>query len=244
MSDQATAEMGAMILAAGLGTRMRPLTETVPKALVQVAGRTLLDRALDRVAEAGLGRAVVNVHYLAEQVRSHLAGRVGRPPEVVISDETERLLETGGALRQALPLLAGDAILVLNVDAMWRDGMRHTVRSFIQRWDPAQMDVLLLAVPAPLAVGYEGQGDYLMAPDGRLKRRPETTVAPFVYGGLALLKRTLVEARPPGHFGLARVFDEAEANGRLFGQRFEGQWMHVGTPAGVRAAEAVLAEAW
>ncbi|WP_342162164.1 nucleotidyltransferase family protein [Methylobacterium sp. SD21] len=226
----------AFVLAAGLGTRMRPVTDTLPKPLVAVAGKPLLDHALDRAAEAGLTDAVVNVHWLAEQIEAHLARRTG-PPRLTVSDEREALLETGGGIRKALPLMGAAPFVVLNSDSFWLEGPEPNLSRLIAAWDGARMDALLLVAPTTTSLGYEGAGDFLMAADGRLERRGERKVAPFIYAGVAILKPALFADTPEGAFSLNRLFDKAIASERLFGMRLDGQWLHVGTPEAIRAAE-------
>ncbi len=230
----------AFILAAGLGTRMRPVTATLPKPLVRVAGKTLLDHALDRVAEAGIGQAVVNVHYLADQIEAHLAGRDG-PPAIAVSDERDALLETGGGVRKGLPLLGGAPFVVLNSDSFWLEGPEANLGRLVACWDAAAMDILLLVAPTATSLGYEGAGDFVMDPAGRLERRGERTVAPFIYAGVAILKPELFADTPEAAFSLNRLFDRAIARGRLHGLRLDGQWLHVGTPEAIAAAEARVA---
>ncbi|QYE34952.1 nucleotidyltransferase family protein [Polymorphobacter sp. PAMC 29334] len=230
----------AMVLAAGLGKRMRPLTATRPKPLVEVAGRSLLDRALDHLTAAGVARAVVNVHYFAEQVEAHLASRAA--PDVVISDERGSLLETGGGVTKALPLIDCDPFYVINSDNLWVDGSIDTLKLLAQRWDSETMDALLLLVPLARASGYEGRGDFYMNPMGRLRRRVEHRVAPYVFSGVQLLSKRLFEGEPIEAFSLNRVYDKALANGRLFGAVHGGMWFHVGTPASVGETEVILAD--
>jgi MurNAc alpha-1-phosphate uridylyltransferase len=230
----------AMILAAGMGVRMRPLTERMPKPLVEVAGKPLLDHVLDRLAEAGVTRAVVNVHYLGEQIIRHVAGR--RHPQVVISDERDAILGTGGGVVRALPLLGDQPFLHLNADTMWIDGVRPNLVRLAEAFDPATMDILLLMAPTATSIGYDGSGDYAMAPDGSLRRRKEHQVVPFVYAGAAIIKPQLFADAPQGEFSLTRIFDEANERGRLFGLRLDGTWMHVGTPEAIAAAEEALLE--
>jgi N-acetyl-alpha-D-muramate 1-phosphate uridylyltransferase len=226
----------AFVLAAGLGKRMRPVTATVPKPLVEVAGKALLDHALDRVAEAGIGTAVVNVHYLADLIEGHLAGRSGGP-DTIVSDERAALLETGGGIRKALPLLGDAPFVVLNSDSFWLEGPASNLSRLIAAWDGARMDGLLLVAATATSLGYEGAGDFVMDPDGRLERRGERAVAPFIYAGVAILTPGLFADTPEGSFSLNRLFDRAIASGRLFGMRLDGQWLHVGTPEAIRAAE-------
>lgn len=232
----------AMVLAAGLGTRLRPLTDHTPKPLVPCAGRTLLDHCLDRLAEAGVKRAVVNIHWLGAQIRNHLAKR--HDLEFAISDETDQLLETGGGILKALPLLGNGPFFAVNSDLIWRDarsGMEgNALRRLARRFDPEQMDALLLLQPTSHATGYHGPGDFMMDQEGRLQRRPEAQVAPFVYTGVQILSPSLFAGAPAGAFSLNRLYDQAITAGRLYGLRHEGDWMDVGTHAGLAEAETVL----
>jgi MurNAc alpha-1-phosphate uridylyltransferase len=225
----------AMVLAAGLGVRMRPLTDTLPKPLVRVAGRPLLDHVLDRLADAGVTRAVVNVHYLPDQIIAHVAGRA--VPRVIISDERDVVLGTGGAVVKALPLLGAEPFFHLNADTMWIDGVRPNLTRLADAFDPKRMDILLLMAPTADSIGYAGCGDYAMATDGALRKRKEAQVVPFVYAGAAIMAPALFADAPPGEFSLTKMFDRANAQTRLFGLRLEGVWMHVGTPDAVHAAE-------
>lgn len=226
----------AFVLAAGLGTRMRPVTDTLPKPLVTVAGKPLLDHALDRAAEAGLSDAVVNVHWLAEQIEAHLSRR-GEAPRITVSDERAALLETGGGIRKALPLLGDAPFVVLNSDSFWLEGPEPNLSRLIARWDAARMEALLLVAPTTTSLGYEGAGDFVMETEGRLERRGERKIAPFIYAGVAILKPELFAETPEGPFSLNLLFDRAIAAGRLYGMRLDGQWLHVGTPEAIRAAE-------
>jgi MurNAc alpha-1-phosphate uridylyltransferase len=229
----------AMVLAAGLGKRMRPITDTLPKPLVPVGGRALLDHALDRAADAGIGTAVVNVHYLADLIEMHVRPR--RRPEVLVSDERGELLETGGGIRKALPLLGGDPFLLLNSDSLWIDGEAPNLLRLQAAWEPERMDILLLVAEAAQSLGYQGRGDFSMDPDGRLRRRGERPSAPFVYAGVAILKPQLFDDTPEGAFSLNLLFDRAIVAGRLYGMPLDGQWLHVGTPDAIAAAEERLA---
>lgn len=229
----------AMVLSAGLGTRMRPLTDTRPKPLVAVEGRALIDHVLDRVAEAGIPRAVVNLHHHADLLEAHLKARAGAP-EVLLSDERGALLETGGGVRKALPLIGPGPFLAINSDTIWIEGMRPNLARLAERFDPATMDALLLLAPAALSIGYDGMGDFQMDTLGRLTRRAERQVAPFVYAGAAILKPELFAGTPEGAFSLNRIFDKAAADERLFGLRLDGVWMHVGTPDAIALAEEAI----
>jgi len=228
----------AMVLAAGFGTRMRPLTDRMPKPLVSVAGKTLLDHVLDRLTEAGVERAVVNVHHFAEQMIDHLESR--NDPRIVISDERGLLLDTGGGVLKALPELGEAPFFHLNADTIWIDGVRPNLARLAEAFDAARMDALLLLAPTAGSVGYAGRGDFSMASDGRLRKRAEREVAPFVYAGAAILTPALFAGSPAGAFSLTRLFERAADAGRLHGLRLEGLWMHVGTPDAIAAAEAAI----
>ena len=228
----------AMVLAAGSGKRMRPLSLTRPKPLLQVAGKALLDHTLDRLAEAGVRRVVINLSYKGEMIRDHLAARLA--PEVVFRDEGEAPLETGGGVAQALSLLGPEPFLVVNGDILWLDGAENTLALLGRRWDERVMDALLLAEPTISAIGYDGRGDYFMEPDGRLHRRRDSEVAPFAFAGIQILHPGLFDGAPQERFSLNRLYDHAEQAGRLFGQRHEGLWAHVGAPEAVAEAEAAL----
>jgi MurNAc alpha-1-phosphate uridylyltransferase len=238
VKQRIAAPRAAMVLAAGLGERMRPLTDRVPKPLLKVAGKALLDHVLDRLAAAGVERAVVNVHYLADQIERHLAGRVR--PKIVISDERAHLLGTGGGVVKALAALGRDPFFHVNSDTIWVDSVKSNFERLAEAFDPAGMDALLLLAPTATSIGYDGRGDFIMTADGRLKRRAEREVAPFVYAGAALLRPELFQGAPAGAFPLTDVFDCAAAAGRLHGLRLEGLWMHVGTPEAMAKAEAAL----
>ena len=230
----------AMVLAAGFGQRMRPLTDNMPKPLVKVAGRALIDHVLDRLADAGVARAVVNVHYLAEQIERHVAARTA--PRVTISDERGVLLDTGGGVVKALPLLGDVPFFHINSDTIWIDGVKPNLTRLADSFDAATMDALLLLAPGAGSIGYAGRGDFLMASDGRLRARPERDVAPFVYAGAAILSPRLFDGAPQGAFSLTKLFTRAIEAGRLHGLRMEGLWMHVGTPEAITEAEQAIAE--
>jgi N-acetyl-alpha-D-muramate 1-phosphate uridylyltransferase len=229
----------AIVLAAGLGTRMRPYNGHVPKPLVTVGGRSLIDYGLDRLAETGVERAVVNVHHLADAVERHLASR--KRPRIIISDERENLLGTGGGIAKALPQLGAAPFFLVNSDTLWLDGVKPNFARLAESFDADAMDALLLLAPTVGSLGYQGRGDYSMLDDGRLRRRGENEVAPFIYAGAAILSPTLFANAPQGAFGLTSLFDRAAEAGRLFGLRLDGVWMHIGTPEAVAAAEAALA---
>jgi MurNAc alpha-1-phosphate uridylyltransferase len=227
-----------MVLAAGLGARMRPLTNTKPKPLIKVAGKTLLDHMLDRLAEIGVETAVVNVHYLAEQIERHVARRAR--PRIVISDERQHLLGTGGAVVKALSTLGAGPFFHVNADTLWIDGVEPNLARLAQAFDAPAMDGLLLLAPTTGSIGYSGRGDFTMATDGRLTRRGERDVAPFVYAGAAILSPALFDGARHGEFPLTPLFERAAKAGRLFGLRLEGVWMHVGTPDAIATAEAAI----
>jgi N-acetyl-alpha-D-muramate 1-phosphate uridylyltransferase len=229
----------AIVLAAGLGTRMRPYNGHVPKPLVEIGGKSLIDYSLDRLADAGVERAVVNVHHLADALERHLAMR--QRPQIVISDERGALLGTGGGIAKALPQLGEAPFFLVNSDTVWLDGVKPNFKRLAEAFDPDTMDALLLLAPTTDSIGYAGRGDFAMLPDGRLRRRRENEVVPFVYAGAAILSPALFAAAPAGAFPLTSLFDRANESGRLFGLRLEGVWMHVGTPEAVAAAEAALA---
>lgn len=234
----ATKPRTAMVLAAGLGERMRPLTERLPKPLIAVAGKPLIDHVLDRLALAGVERAVVNVHYLPDLIERHLQGRMA--PRIAISDERQHLLDTGGGVVKALPLLGNEPFFHVNSDTIWIDGVEPNLDRLAQAFDPAAMDALLLLAPIATSVGYAGRGDFIMAADGRLERRPERDVSPFVYAGTAIFRPALFDGASAVPFSLTKLFDKAAAAGRLHGLRLEGVWMHVGTPEAIAQAEAAI----
>jgi MurNAc alpha-1-phosphate uridylyltransferase len=229
----------AMVLAAGLGRRMRPLTATRPKPLVEVAGRTLLDRSLDVLKAGGVSSAVVNVHYLADRVEAHLAARE-TGLRITISDERATLLETGGGLVKALPLIKADPFLAINADNVFVEGPVPAVHHLAARWDGSAMDALLLVIPWARANCHPGRGDFHMDGCGRLSRRRAGRVAPFVYTGLQMLRASLFEGEAAVPFSMNRLWDRAAAAGRLFGVVHQGLWFDVGTAAAVRETELLL----
>jgi MurNAc alpha-1-phosphate uridylyltransferase len=228
----------AMVLAAGLGERMRPITNTMPKPLVKVGGQAMIDHVLDRLADAGVERAVVNVHYLADQIERHLAGRTR--PQIVISDERAQLLDTGGGVVKALAELGSEPFFHVNSDTIWIDSVKPNLTRLAEAFDAARMDALLLLAPTASSIGYSGRGDFTMTADGVLKRRAEREVAPYVYAGAAVLSPAMFAGAPTGPFSLTRLFDRAQEAGRLYGLRLEGVWMHVGTPDAIGLAEAAI----
>lgn len=231
----------AMVLAAGLGQRMRPITDTLPKPLVAIAGRTMLDHALDRLADAGVERAVVNVHHLAGLIEAHLAARTR--PAITISDERGLLLETGGGVRKALPLLGKAPFFHVNSDSLWSEAGTRNLLAMAGAWRPDAMDILLLLAAREDAVGFDGAGDFTRDAEGRLERRGPAADAPWVYAGVAIMKPALFADTPEGPFSLNLLFDRAIAAGRLFGHALVGRWLHVGTPDAIAPAEAAFAAA-
>jgi MurNAc alpha-1-phosphate uridylyltransferase len=227
----------AMVLAAGLGKRMRPLTASQPKPLVRVAGKPLIDHALDRLAEAGVGRAVVNVHYLADALEAHVTARTA--PQVTVSDERALLLETGGGMVKALPHLP-DPFFALNADNVWLDGPNTAFAELSRRWNPAEMDALLLLVPHARAANFDGPGDFHMDPNGLLSRRKDGRIAPFIYTGIQLVSHRLLREAPEGAFSTNILWNRAIEEGRLYGLSFGGLWFEVGTPQAIRPTEEAL----
>jgi MurNAc alpha-1-phosphate uridylyltransferase len=225
----------AMVLAAGLGTRMRPLTDTLPKPLVRVKGKPLIDHVLDRIAAGGIARAVVNVHHKADLIEAHLEGRTN--PRVTISDERGEILETGGGVAKALPLLGPAPFLIHNSDSIWIEGVGSNIARLCAAFDSDRMDSLMLLALGATSMGYDGHGDFVMASDGVLARRGERREAPFVFTGVSIAHPRLFEGAPEGPFSLNLLWDRAIAKGRLHGLRLDGVWMHVGTPEGVTEAE-------
>ncbi len=230
----------AMVLAAGLGKRMRPLTATLPKPLIEVAGRALIDHGLDRLERAGVETAAVNIHYLPDLVRAHVARR--KRPQIVLSDECQQLLDTGGGIAKALPELGEAPFYLLNSDSFWIEGARPNLDWLSAGWDDAAMDALLLLAPTVRSIGYSGRGDFRMDPAGRLFRRGEREVVPFAYSGAAILHPRLFAGAPPGAFSLNLLFDKAIDAERLFGVRMDGTWLHVGTPEAIAEAELSIAD--
>ena len=229
----------AMVLAAGFGERMRPLTLRMPKPLVPLAGRPLLDHVLDRLAAAGVTTAVVNVHYLPEQLEAHLASRNGKPPETLVSDERGVLLDTGGGAKKALPLLGRGPFFIHNADSVWSEGATPALTRMLRKWNPATMDCLLLLAPTATSIGYAAKGDFSMAPNGRLARRGNEVV-PFAFAGVSLCDERLFKDAPEGRFSLNLLWDRALAKGKLYGVRLDGRWMHVGTPDALAEAETLF----
>lgn len=227
----------AMILAAGLGKRMRPLTASQPKPMVRVAGKPLIDHALDRLAEAGVAKAVVNVHYLADALEAHVLAR--QNPKVSVSDERDLLLETGGGMVKALPQLP-DPFFALNADNIWLDGPKNAFHDLSRRWNPDEMDALLLVVPHARAMNFSGPGDFHMDALGRLSRRRAGRIAPFIYTGIQLVSHRLMRDAPEGPFSTNILWNRAMEEGRLYGISFTGLWFEVGTPQMIRPTEEAL----
>jgi MurNAc alpha-1-phosphate uridylyltransferase len=230
----------AMILAAGLGERMRPLTDKKPKPLVDVAGKPLIGHVLDKLQDAGVEQAVINVHYLADLIEERLGSR--KQPRVIFSDERRQLLNTGGGIVKALPRLGAGPFYLVNSDSIWIDGVRQNLLRLAENFDPARMDALLLLAPSATSIGYSGRGDFAMTPDGRLRARAEREVVPFVYSGVAILSPALFKNAPEGAFSLTKLFDRASEAERLYGLRLDGVWMHVGTPDAIALAEDAILE--
>ena len=234
-----TAPKTAMVLAAGLGTRMRPLTDDRPKALVEVGGRALIDHVLDRLADAGVEQAVVNVHWFADRLEAHLAAR-GRGPRIIISDERAELLETGGGLKKAHPLLGDDPVFVANIDSVWID-RDDALTDLIRLWNPDTMDAALLLARREGSIGFEGDGDFFLAEDGRLTFRGDAPSAPFAYMGVHITRPGYADHGPEGPSSLSPLWRKSAAEGRLYGRVLDGDWMHVGDPQARDQAEAKLA---
>jgi N-acetyl-alpha-D-muramate 1-phosphate uridylyltransferase len=232
----------AMILAAGLGTRMAPFTLETPKPLIKLSGKPLIDHVIDRLVAGGVNFIVVNVHYKAEQIIEHLNERRAkqREVEIVISDETDELLDTGAGVAKALPLFENEPFFTYNSDSLWVEGMGRSLERMQSRWNSKTMDALMLLAPCATSIGYEGRGDFEMDAWGQLKRRPEMNIAPFVWTGLQIVQPGLFEEAPQGRFSINRQWDRALSTGRLWGVRLDGVWIHVGTPQGLEEAEEFL----
>jgi MurNAc alpha-1-phosphate uridylyltransferase len=227
-----------MILAAGLGTRMAPLTASRPKPLIELNGKALIDYAIDRFAQNGVKFIVVNVHYLADQLISHLSKR--KDVEIHICDEREAILDTGGAIAKALPYFDGEPFFTHNSDSLWVEGMGSALNRMRERWKPETMDALMLLAPTVTAIGFEGRGDFEMDSLGGLKRREEMTLAPFVWTGVQIVHPRLFDGAPKGRFSINPLWDRAIDKGRLFGIRLDGVWIHVGSPQALDEAEDFL----
>lgn len=225
----------AMVLAAGFGQRMRPLTDTKPKPLIPLAGKALLDHVLDRLAAVGVERAVVNVHHLPEQIETHLRGRA--KPQILISDERSQILDTGGAVEKALPLLGPAPFFVHNSDSVWIERNGSTLAGMMAAWNDDTMDSLLLLAPSDTSLGYAGRGDYAMNGDARPRRRIDGETVPYVFAGVSINHPRLFSEKRPGAYSILKLWDEAERRGRLAAIPLEGLWMHVGTPDALASAE-------
>lgn len=229
----------AMVLAAGLGQRMRPLTDDKPKPMVPLAGRPLIDHALDRLADAGIETAIVNLHYKPELLRAHLARR--KRPRIVLSDETDTLLDTGGGVAKVLQALGDGPFVIHNSDTVWIEGVGANLSRLMDAWDPERMDSLLLLAPTVRSLGYDGRGDFAMDTLGHLRRRQPTEVVPYAFAGVSIATARMFDGAPPGAYSLNLLWDRAIASRRLFGIRLDGTWMHVGDPAALAGAEAYVA---
>ena len=228
----------AMVLAAGMGQRMRPLTDTIPKPLVRLAGKPLIDHVLDRLALAGIERAIVNVHYFPEQLEAHLRHRAH--PKIIISDERDALLDTGGGVVRALPHLGPAPFVIHNSDSVWIEGLGNNLERLLSAFDGERMDSLMLLAPVATSIGYDGQGDFNMDSDGLLSRVAEGRIAPFVFTGVSIIPPWMFNGETERRFSLNHVWDRSIAAGRLYGIRLDGIWMHVGTPQSVDEAERTL----
>ncbi len=230
----------AMIMAAGLGTRMRPLTSDLPKPLVRVAGKPLIDHVMDRLIAAGVKTFVVNVHYQADKLKAHLAAR--KDVEIVISDETESIMDSGGGVAKALPHFRGEPFFHANSDTLWVEGTRPALERLKSRWNTETMDGLMLLAPTVNTVCYDGRGDFLMDAEGRISRVGEQRIAPFVWTGVEILHPRLFAGAPGGKFSINPLWDKAIGHGRLFGVRLDGVWMHIDRPSAIAEAEKYLAD--
>ena len=229
----------AMVFAAGLGTRMRPVTDNLPKPLVEVGGKALIDHMLDTFAEAGVPEAIVNVHYLPDMIIDHLKGRTN--PAIYISDERDLLLDQGGGIAKVLDRIGDEPFFVANTDAFWVDDVECNLQRMARQWDPEKMDILLLLAPVTGSIGVDWSGDFFMEADGRLVRRTGNQIAPFVYSGVAIMKPSLFREDKREKFPLSPILFAAAERERLYGVRLDGRWLHVGTPQAIDEANAVLA---
>ncbi|OAO04736.1 mannose-1-phosphate guanylyltransferase [Sphingomonadales bacterium EhC05] len=230
----------AMIMAAGLGKRMRPLTATRPKPLVKVAGKAMIDHCLDKLWEAGVMKVVVNAHYLPDALEAHLQS-VNYPFDIRISDERKQLMETGGGLVQAQALIDEDLFFCINSDNLWTDGPTNSLQRLVSRWDDQTMDALLLLAPQTSAHNYKGAGDFKLDDHGRITRRLPNRQAPFIYTGIQLVSKRLLRDAPEGPFSTMKLWERAIAEDRLFGIVHEGDWFEVGSPEAIAPTEALLA---
>ncbi len=230
----------AFVLAAGKGERMRPLTNTIPKPLVPLGGKPLIDHVLDRLTAAGIKRTVVNVHYLADKIEKHLAGRTA--PKITFSDERDALLDTGGGALRALPKIGKGPFVIHNSDSVWIEGLGSNLDRLLDAWDEETMDSLMLLAPLAASIGYDGLGDFQMDATGRLTRQTGPRLAPFVFAGVSIAHPRLFDDAPKGPFSLNKLWNRAIDKGRLHGLRLEGIWMHVGTPEALAEAEMALTQ--
>ncbi len=230
----------AMIMAAGLGTRMRPLTEERPKPLVEVQGKALIDHVIDRLVQAGVRKIVVNVHYRGDMIEEHLSKR--KDVEIHISDERNELLDSGGGIYKALPHFEGEPFFHVNSDTVWVEGTASALERLKARWDPEAMDALMLLAPTVRTVCYDGRGDFMMDAEGRLSRVPEHHISPFVWMSVEILHPRLFDTAPGGKFSINPLWDVAISKGRLYGQRLDGVWMHIDRPEAIAESEAFLAD--
>ncbi|TDX66991.1 MurNAc alpha-1-phosphate uridylyltransferase [Methylosinus sp. sav-2] len=239
-SPRSSMPEAAFVFAAGLGTRMRPLTDRLPKPLVAIDGVALLDRSLDAFAQAGVGMAIVNVHHLADQIETHLEGR--QTPRIILSDEREKLLDQGGGIKKVLDRFAGRPFFICNTDAFWIGARADNLRRLAEIWNPEIMDIALLLAPRLSSVGVDWDGDFHRAADGRLTKRAAGETADFVYAGIGIVKPQLFETVEQDVFPLAPFFFRAAEQGRLFGVALDGKWLHVGTMGAIEEAESAVAE--
>jgi N-acetyl-alpha-D-muramate 1-phosphate uridylyltransferase len=229
----------AMVLSAGRGTRMGVLSQTVPKPLTKVLGRTLLDRILVQLADVGVSRAVVNVHHLGDQITQHL-GQRDQQLKIDISDEREQLLETGGGIKKALPKIGSKPFFAINSDALWVNEKSNALKKMAEFYDPEKMDILLLLTPLNTATGFDGAGDFFMDSGGQLSWRADALSAPYVYAGVQILRVNIFKDTPEGPWPLKDLYIRAAHAGRLYGCLLDGHWMHVGTKEAISLAEAKL----
>jgi MurNAc alpha-1-phosphate uridylyltransferase len=230
-----------MIMAAGFGTRMRPLTNKIPKPLVKVQGRALIDHVMDRLVAAGVKTIVVNIHYMGDQIKAHVEKR--KDVEIVISDETDAILDSGGGIFKALPHFKGEPFYHANADTVWVEGASHALERLKAAWNPAEMDALMLLASTVTTVCYDGRGDFMMDAEGRLSRVPEGRISPFVWMSMEILHPRLFDGMQPGKFSINPLWDKAIAKGRLYGQRLDGVWMHIDRPEAIKRSEEYLAYA-
>jgi MurNAc alpha-1-phosphate uridylyltransferase len=229
----------AMILAAGLGTRMRPLTDQTPKPLIKLNGMPLIDHVISRLLQAGVETIAVNLHYHADQLEAHL--KQCQQPRIIFSDERAKILDSGGGAKKMLPHIGGKPFLLANSDTLWMENAADNVARLVEAWDEKRMDILLLLASTATAIGYDGKGDFMCAPDGKLTRRHEHDVAPFAYAGVAIFKPELFNDTPDTPFSLNLLFNRAIEREKLYGLRLDGVWMHVGTIDALRKAENLIA---